>query len=65
MGHSTGTSFSHENLLGMTANYTHTRLETKRRQLLTAMSQRPIAELCPRWLERVMTGTADVVANGS
>ena len=50
MGHSIGASSMSGNGLGMTANYTHTRPETRRRQLETAINQRPIAELCRRWL---------------
>ena len=53
MGHSTGASSMSGNGLGMTANYTHTRPETKRRQLETAIGQRPIVELCRRWLAAI------------
>ena len=52
MGHSTGASSMSGNGLGMTANYTHTRLETKRKQLEAAFVLRPILELSRQWLER-------------
>jgi len=38
--------------LGMTAAYTHTRAETKRRQLEAAMSGRPALEIARLWLAR-------------
>ena len=62
MGHSTGASSMSGNGLGMTANYTHTRLDTKRKQLEAALVLRPILELSRQWLERMarQTETAQV-----
>lgn len=34
----------------MTANYTHTRPETRRQQLELTINRRPIVECCRRWL---------------
>lgn len=44
--------------LGMTAVYTHTRPETKRRQLADALSDRPFAEVTRQWL-RNRNGSRD------
>ena len=38
--------------LGMTASYTHTRPETRRRQLQVALQNRPATAMANRWLER-------------
>jgi integrase len=43
--------------LGMTAVYTHTRPETKRRQLEAAVSGRPALEIARQWLDRRMDRT--------
>ena len=58
MGHSTRASSGATHGLGMTATYTHTRLETKRRQLESALSARPAVSVAKRWFERkkVKTG---------
>jgi integrase len=44
MGHAIGNSRNSSHGLGMTANYTHTRPETKRRQLTAALECRPSFE---------------------
>jgi site-specific recombinase XerC len=51
MGHSAGGGHS-GNGLGMTAIYTHTRFETKRNQLESALSIRPSIDVAVRWLGR-------------
>ena len=48
MGHAPASAIG-GNSLGMTANYTHTRLDTKRRQLETAFEQNPIASIASEW----------------
>ncbi|MCC7086804.1 MAG: site-specific integrase [Pirellulales bacterium] len=50
MGHSTAEFSSSAQGLGMTTVYTHTRPETKRRQLTAALAVRPAVELARRWL---------------
>ncbi|MCA9115017.1 MAG: tyrosine-type recombinase/integrase [Planctomycetaceae bacterium] len=45
MGHTTGTNSAASHGLGMTANYTQTRFETKRRQLEQALLPRPAVEV--------------------
>lgn len=44
--------------LGMTAVYTHTRPETKRRQLKQALSALPAVAVIQRWLVRIRPGAA-------
>ena len=50
MGHAPASSPSPVAGLGMTAVYTHTRPETKRRQLEQALRQRPAVELAAQWV---------------
>ena len=50
MGHSTSATNGAAHGLGMTATYTHTRPETKRKQLITALSVRPAVEIAKAWL---------------
>ena len=49
MGHSTGDNRKSGGL-GMTATYTHTRPETKRRQLESALAVRPSSSIASEWL---------------
>ena len=65
MGHSTGASSASGNGLGMTANYTHTRLETKRKQLEAALEVRPVVELACLWCDRKKSITAESTSNES
>jgi integrase len=48
MGHAPASAIG-GNSLGMTANYTHTRLDTKRRQLEMAFEQNPITCIANEW----------------
>ncbi len=50
MGHAPASFGSYGSGLGMTAVYTHTRPETKRRQLEQALGTRPAMEAIGRWL---------------
>ncbi len=50
MGHAPGSAAIGGRGLGMTAVYTHTRPETKRKQLEDALSNRPSASLLRVWL---------------
>ena len=50
MGHAPGSAAIGQTGLGMTAVYTHTRPETKRKQLEDALSGRPSASLLRVWL---------------
>jgi len=52
MGHATGTSRNSTHGLGMTANYTHTRPETRRRQLQAALECRPSFARAIEWCEQ-------------
>ena len=52
MGHSTRASNGSGHSLGMTATYTHTRSETKRRQLEEALERRPAVAVAETWLRR-------------
>ena len=52
MGHSPGCVSGLGGTLGMTAIYTHTRPETKRRQLEDALRARPAAAIAKTWLAR-------------
>ncbi len=52
MGHAIGTSRNSAHGLGMTANYTHTQPETKRRQLNTALECRPSFAQAITWCEQ-------------
>ncbi len=52
MGHAPGSATIGSRGLGMTAIYTHTRPETKRKQLENALSQRPSASLVQMWLDK-------------
>ncbi|MGO8745413.1 MAG: tyrosine-type recombinase/integrase [Thermoguttaceae bacterium] len=56
MGHVPAISPSSGAGLGMTAVYTHTQPETKRRQLDQAFRQRPAIELASKWLDRRKDG---------
>jgi integrase len=51
MGHAVGVSRNSAHGLGMTANYTHTRPETRLRQLESALRRRPAYALAVRWCE--------------
>ena len=51
MGHSTANQSSSHNL-GMTANYTHTRFETKRKQLQFALDSRAATAFAREWLQQ-------------
>lgn len=51
MGHAIGSSRNSQHGLGMTANYTHTRPETKRRQLKAALECRPSFVCATEWCE--------------
>jgi integrase len=51
MGHTPGSAKSSG--LGMTAAYTHTRPETRREQLESALGRRPAIQVARRWLERM------------
>ncbi len=51
MGHAPASAIG-GNSLGMTANYTHTRLDTKRRQLEAAFEQNPITRIASEWLDK-------------
>lgn len=51
MGHSPGKN-GKSTIIGMTAVYTHTRPETKRRQLEEAMRNRPAIQVAENWLGR-------------
>lgn len=53
MGHSPGGNRGGGTALGMTATYTHTRPETRRKQLESAMSLRPAVEAARFWLARL------------
>lgn len=53
MGHTTGTNHGAPHGLGMTAHYTQTRLETKRRQLEAAVNLRPAVALAQAWRNEV------------
>ena len=53
MGHSTGANSLRGSGLGMTANYTHTRPETKRKQMEAAFEGRTIVELAGAWVSRI------------
>lgn len=53
MGHAPGSAAIGGVGLGMTAVYTHTRPETKRSQLKTALSYRPSASILQTWLEKL------------
>lgn len=50
MGHSPGGNGGNSTGLGMTATYTHTRPETRRKQLESAMVSRPAVEVARAWL---------------
>ncbi len=65
MGHSTGASSASGNGLGMTANYTHSRLETKRKQLEAAIEVRPVVELASHWCSRMKSTTSGSISDGS
>jgi integrase len=52
MGHSPATTFGTVAGLGTTGLYTHTRPETKRRQLVTALNDRPALTCAATWLAR-------------
>ena len=62
LGHSTGASSASGNGLGMTANYTHTRLETKRKQLQAALEVRPVVELALHWCDRKKSTAAESIS---
>lgn len=51
MGHSTRTS-SGTHGMGMTAHYTHTRMETKHSQLEMAVVRRPAYQLAKEWVQK-------------
>ena len=51
--------------LAMTAVYTHTRPETKRRQLEEALSGRAVIAFAEQWLERNSAESIPVVAAGA
>jgi site-specific recombinase XerD len=53
MGHAPAISSSSGAGLGMTAVYTHTQPETKRRQLDQALRGRPAIKLASNWLARL------------
>jgi len=55
MGHSPASLGIAGNSLGMTAVYTHTRPETKRRQLEDALRRRPCVVVARDWLKRQST----------
>ena len=59
MGHSPGGINGAGSTLGMTAIYTHTRPETKRRQLEGALRARPAAAIAKIWLARRTFATRD------
>jgi integrase len=52
MGHSAGGSRKAGSGLGMTAAYTHTRPETRQKQLEGALRTRPALAVAMRWLEK-------------
>jgi hypothetical protein len=52
MGHAPGLASGAGAGLGMTAVYTHTRPETKRRQLENALANRPAVAAAQAWLQR-------------
>lgn len=52
MGHSPASTCGHTASLGMTGIYTHTRPETKRRQLEQALSLRPAISYAAGWLAK-------------
>jgi integrase len=52
MGHSPATTFGSASSLGTTGLYTHTRPETKRRQLESAWRDRPARQCAVDWLAR-------------
>ncbi len=52
MGHSSGRGNKSGGGLGMTSTYTHTRPETKQRQLEAALASRPALFFAEHWLKR-------------
>lgn len=54
MGHSPGRGSKSHGGLGMTSAYTHTRPETKRKQLESALADRPASSLARLWLQRYL-----------
>ncbi len=52
MGHSPVATFGNGSALGMTGVYTHTRPETKRQQLETALKNRPVISFATTWCQR-------------
>ncbi len=64
MGHSTGASSAIGNGVGMTANDTHSRLETKRKQLEATIEVRPVVELASRWCSRMKSTTTESISDG-
>jgi len=53
MGHSPGSNRGNGTGLGMTAHYTHTRPETRRKQLESALASRPAVEVARAWLAQL------------
>jgi integrase len=53
MGHSPASTYGHTASLGMTGVYTHTRPETKRRQLEQALNDRPAISYAADWLAKL------------
>jgi integrase len=59
MGHSPGDSRGNGTGLGMTAVYTHTRPETRRKQLESALLCRPAVPVAQAWLARINSSSEE------